>query len=919
MPGHAGPKHLLGRRREQQMLAGLLGGAREGHSGVLVIRGEAGIGKTALVTELVDQATDFRVIHTSGAESEMEFTYAGVHQLCAPLVELRSRLPTPQRNALEVALGLSEGDAPDGFLVRLAVLTLLGEAGADRPTICVIDDTQWVDRASRQTLAFVARRMLADPVVMLFCVRDSGDDDDLAGLPELALHGLEEADARALLAAMLPGKLNERTQEIIISESRGNPLALLELHRALTPAELAGGYGLAKAKSTASRIERTFGRRLHDLPTQTRTLLLLAAAESSGESSWLWAAADHLDICADAAAPAEAAGLITIDGSVRFRHPLVRSAIYANASLSERRQAHGALAQAISGQATEDHRAWHLAHASAGPDEQIAEGLVLAAERARARGGVAAAAAFLSHAVDLTPEPDRRAKRAFTAAQTAFDAGDPNTAGKLLTLANGLGTDEFLSARVDLLRAKLAFAARRGRDAPALLIAAAKRLRSLDPLLARETYLEALLASIIVGRLSTGPDNSAPMVAREARDAPPAPASPRAIDLLLDGLIVRLIEGHVAAAPLLKRAMDEYLLEEAAGSAVARWHDITSRVSLDLFDQDTYASLTARQLESIRATGALTLLPIALSTYAGLCVTSGRFSQVAEVLEEADLITTATGAPMQRLINPYLAAYRGQEHLCREHVRATIEAATSRGEGIAVAVALYSAAILHNGLGQYAEALTAAITAADYDDIGMCGWALVEAVEAASRCGESTVAADAVRQLLERADASGTQTALGIAARSKALVSSPSVAEDEYRRAIAHLERSPVVVHWGRSHLIYGEWLRRNNRRADARTELRTAYDMFVQIGADGFAERARRELRATGESVLRQPKGAAAGLTTQESYITRLAREGYTNSEIAAQLFISPRTVEWHLGKIFAKLGVTSRRELRKLALELP
>ena len=301
---------------------------------------------------------------------------------------------------------------------------------------------------------------------------------------------------------MLPGKLNERTQEIIISESRGNPLALLELHRALTPAELAGGYGLAKAKSTASRIERTFrARRLHDLPTQTRTLLLLAAAESSGESSWLWAAADHLDICADAAAPAEAAGLITIDGSVRFRHPLVRSAIYANASLSERRQAHGALAQAISGQATEDHRAWHLAHASAGPDEQIAEGLVLAAERARARGGVAAAAAFLSHAVDLTPEPDRRAKRAFTAAQTAFDAGDPNTAGKLLTLANGLGTDEFLSARVDLLRAKLAFAARRGRDAPALLIAAAKRLRSLDPLLARETYLEALLASIIVGRL----------------------------------------------------------------------------------------------------------------------------------------------------------------------------------------------------------------------------------------------------------------------------------------------------------------------------------------------------------------------------------------------------------------------------------
>jgi DNA-binding CsgD family transcriptional regulator/tetratricopeptide (TPR) repeat protein len=897
------------------VLSGLLQGAREGRSGVLVLGGEAGIGKTALLIDMVAGAADLRVLQVSGAESEMELAYASVQHLCAPLLDHVDRLPKPQRLALRVAWGMQEGDAPDRFLVGLAVLNLLGGAGAERPTVCAVDDAQWVDTASLQTLAFVARRIEADPVVMVFASREPETAQELVGLPGLSLTGLGDEDARALLATMVPGRLDDRMRENFLAEVGGNPLALAELHGALTPEEMAGGYGLATARSLATRIERTFGRRLRDLPSQTRTLLLLAAAEPSGRLPWLWAAAESLGIGVDAAAPAESAGLITIDTRPRFRHPLVRSAIYRDASLAERRQAHGALVGAISGPGTEEHRAWHRAHATGVPDELVARELVQASERARARGGVAAAAAFLGLAVELTPEPNLRAQRALDAAQLKIDAGAPDAATELLSVLGDVTEDEFLTARGDLLRARLAFAVKRGSDAPPLLLAAAIRLGPLDAALSRDTYLAAMMASIAVGRLSAGELSSTADVATAARLAPPAPGPTTSVDRLLDGLIVRLSGDHIRAAPLLKAAIRAYLSEEEAGMADPRWLDITNRVLLDLFDQDTYNALAARNVERLRAAGALTLLPLAVTTLAGVHVADGKFSEAAADLEEAEVINTAIGTPHQRYIEPYLSAYRGQEQLTRELVKASIDGAAQRGEGYAISVALYSAAVLHNGLGQYREALAACEWAVQHDDLGMYGYLLGEMVEAATRCGEKQVAATSLRLLVERTTASGTETALGLEARSAALVDESPAADAEYQQAIAHLERSPVVVFRPRAHLVYGEWLRRTNRPADARTHLRVAHEMFTRMGADGFAERTRRELEATGEVVRPHQKGPGAGLTTQEAQITRLAGEGYTNSEIGGQLFLSSRTVEWHLSKIFAKLGIRSRRELRSVS----
>lgn len=908
------PSHraLLGRRDEQQQLADLCDRARGGHSGILVIRGEAGIGKTALLSDVLSRAADLRTIAISGAQSEMELAYAGVQQVCAPLLDRIDRLPDPQKNALRVALGLREGSAPDRYLVSLAVLTLLADASAERATVCVVDDAQWVDRATLQTLAFVARRLMADPVVVIFAAREPDSGHELAGLPELALRGLSDLDARALLTAVMPGRLDDHMRQNILAEANGNPLALLELHRALAPAELAGGYGLATARPLASRIEATFDQRLRQLPPQTQTLLLLAAAEPTGEPGWLWSAAAQLEISREASIPAEEGGLVTVDTRLRFRHPLVRSAVYRNASALARRQAHAALADVIAGPAADEHRAWHRAHSASAPDETVAVELVESAERARRRGGAAAAAAFLAYAVELTPDPARRAVRALDAALAKLDAGDPEAAARLLTAVAGT-EDELLGARVDLVRAKIAFAAQRGRDAPPLLLAAAERLRPLDPALARQTYLEALTAAMIVGRLCVEERTSAAAIATAAQQAPPPAGPPTASDLFLDGVVVRLTKGHAAAAPLLRRAIDQYLKEDQAGIANPRLHDITLRVLLDVFEQDTYSSLNVRQLELLRAAGELTVLPAALTTTAGACVTSGDFAQAEDLLEQSAAISAATGAPPHRSIQTYLAACRGQERLGKELARSTIQDATARGEGSEIAVVLFALAILNNGLAQYDEALAACTSALEYDDVGMYGHLLNEMVEAAARSGETRTAETAAAQMIKRAEATATATALAYSARAKALTTPGPAAEHEYRVAIAELELSPLKVMNARTRLIFGEWLRRANRRAEARDELRVAHEMFLDMGADGFAERSRRELRAAGETTQKRRQRPAVELTTQESYIARLAGDGYTNSEIAGHLFISPRTVEWHLGNIYGKLGVTSRRELRR------
>jgi DNA-binding CsgD family transcriptional regulator len=901
---------LRGRRRERAALDRLLDTARAGHSAVLVVRGEPGIGKTALLEYAASRAAGFRVVRAGGVESEMELPFAGLHQLCGPMLGRLEQLPGPQRDALRVAFGLAEGDAPDRFLVGLAVLSLLADVAEDQPLFCLVDDAQWLDQSSLQSLAFAARRLLADPVALVFAVREPGDERELAGLPGLTVTGLGDLDARVLLASAARGRLDAQVADRIVAETRGNPLALLQLPRGLGPADLAGGFWLPDTWPLASRIERSFQRQFQSLPRETQRLLLTAAAEPAGDVALLWRAARRQQIPAGAVAPAEAAGLVELAARVRFRHPLARSAIYQTASADDRRAAHRALAAATDPDADPDRRAWHRAHAAPQPDEAVAGELERSAGRAQARGGAAAAAAFLQRAVELTPDPARRAARALAAAQAKFDAGAPDAAYKLLAAAEIGPLDDLQRASLERLRAQLAFSLTRGSDAPPLLLDAARRLAPLNAALARETYLEAAGAAIFAGRLGGSPRLRD--AAQAARAGPPAPQPPRPIDLLLDGLATRFTEGYIAGIAPLRQALHAFRRGDGRSEDNTRWLWLACRVAPDLWDDETWYELATRQVRLARDAGALNILPIALTYRAGVCVHSGEFAAAAALIDEADAITQATGTAHLGYTSLVLAAWCGQEAHALELIDASIQDATARGEGRAITLAEYTTAVLHNGLGHYQAAFAAAHRACEHDDLGLFGWALIELVEAGTRIGEPGAAAAALETLAERTRASGTEWALGIEARSRALLSDGQAADALYREAIGRLGRSRIAVHLARAHLLYGEWLRRENRRLDAREPLRAAYEMFSRIGAGGFAERARRELVATGETVRKRTVETLTELTGQEAQIARLARDGQTNQKIAAQLFISPRTVEWHLGNVFTKFGITSRKDLR-------
>jgi len=898
---------LRGRGNHCLALDGLLADVRAGRSRALVVRGEAGIGKTALLGYAADAAADFRVAHAEGVESEMELPFAALHQLCGRMVDRSSSLPGPQRDALGVAFGLRSGSAPDRFLVGLAVLTLLSEIAADQPLLCLIDDAQWLDQTSAQVLAFVARRLDTESVAMMFGTRDPGWAPGLTRLPELTLQGLSDADARTLLASVIPGRLDERVRDRMVAETGGNPLALLELPRGVTAADLAGGFGIAGALTLTGRIEQSFQRRIAPLPEMTRHLLLLAAAEPVGDPSLLWRAARHLGISADAAGPAEADGLLTVAARVTFRHPLVRSAIYQAAPADDRRRAHHALAQAINPGTDPDRRAWHRAQAAAEPDEEIAAELERSASRAQARGGLTAAAAFLERAAALTPAPPTRAGRALAAAQAQYDAGMPDAAVEQLTLAETGPLTELQRARLERLHAQIAFTRQRGSDAPSLLLQAARRLGPRDAALARETYLEALWAAIRTGRSGSG--DKAREVAEAVQDAPPAADPPRAVDLLLDGLAARSAKGYSAGVPILQRALTA--LRAGNGGDDTRWLWLGCHTAMDLWDDEACRTLAARHVQQARQAGALTMLPFALNYVAAHHIFAGEFTTAAALLEEADAITAATGNVRMADFSLLLAGWRGQ---ASGQFDAAIQDAATRGEGLAMASAEFATAVLHNGLGHYQAALVAAQQACEHDELGFGVWVLPELIEAAARSGGNEVAAAALHQLSERTSLSGSQWAHGIEARSRALTNGGQAAESLYQEAISHLGQSRMTVHLARAHLIYGEWLRRQNRRADAREQLRTAHQMLAAMGADGFAERAARELRATGERVRNRTTGSPVQLTARETQIARLARDGQSNREIAAQLFISPHTVEYHLHKIFAKLAISSRNQLHNV-----
>ena len=908
---------LLGRRSESAALDRLLDGTRAGRSAVLVLRGEPGIGKTVLLHYAAGRATGFRVARAGGIESEMELPFAGLHQLCVPMLDRLERLPDPQRDALRVAFGLAEGTAPDRFLVGLAVLSLLADVAAEQPLACLVDDVQWLDRSSVQCLAFAARRLLAEPVALIFAVRGPGDARELAGLPELTLGGLPDPDAHALLAKAVHGRLDPQVRDRIVAETHGNPLALLQLPRVLGPAELAGGFWLPGTQSLVSRIEHSFYWQFRALPHATQRLLLTAAAEPTGDVTLLWRAAELQEIPAGAAAPAEAAGLLELGVRVQFRHPLVRSAVYQAASAGDRRAAHRALAEATDPEVDPDRRAWHRARAATRPDEAVAAELERSAGRAQARGGAAAAAAFLQRSAELTPGPARRATRALAAAQAKFDAGAADRAYRLLATAEAGPLDDLQRAGLERLRARLAFSLIRGGDAPALLLSAARRLAPLDAALARDTYLEAAGAAIFAGRLGGG--SGLREAAEAARAAPPAPRPPRGVDLLLDGVATRFTEGYAAGVDPLRRALRSYWQEPVLREEDMpwRWLWLECPVTLEplapeLWDDEAWHYLADRAVGLARDAGALAVLPIALSYRACVHVHAGEFGAASALIEEAKAIAAAAGSAPLRSASLVLLAFQGRESHALEVIEADIEDATERGEGRALGLAQYATAVLYNGLGRYEVALAAAQRACQYEDPGFFGWALTELIEAAARSGRHETAAEAFEALAERTRASGTEWARGIEARSRALLSEGQVADVLYQEAIGRLGRSRVAVHLARARLLYGEWLRRENRRQDAREPLRAAYDMFGRFGADGLAERARRELVATGETARKRTVENYAELTVQEAQIARLARDGHSNQEIAVELFISPRTVEWHLGNVFSKLGITSRKDLR-------
>jgi DNA-binding CsgD family transcriptional regulator len=902
---------------ERETLENLLNDARHGRSGVLVVRGEPGVGKSALLRTVTEGASGFRIAQVAGVESEMELPFAGLHQLCAPMLDRLATLPDPQQRALKVALGLASGDAPDRFLVALGALTLLSEVAEEQPLLCFVDDVQWLDDASLQVLGFVARRLLAEPVAILFATRDTSSDGVLSDLPALSLEGLDDEAARELLASVVPGRLDERVRDRIVAETRGNPLALLELPRGLSAAQLAGGFGLPELVPLSGRIEQTFLGRLEELPHESRMLLLVAAAEPVGEPALMWRAATHLAIPGTAVEPAARAGLLDVGAQVRFRHPLVRSTVYRSASDSDRRRAHGALAEVTDGEVDPDRRAWHRAQAAESADEEVANELEQSADRAQARGGLAAAAAFLGRAADLTVDPARRARRMLAAAQVSLQAGAFEPALGMLGAAEAGPLDEFGQARADLLHAELAFAQNRGSDGPVLLLRAAKKFESLDPRLSRETYLDAWSAALFAGELaSTG---SLIEVSEAVSTAPERGQTPRPSDLLLDGFATVFTDGHSAATPLLQRAVDCFAGPEVSAEEVLRWGWLATVAAVYVWDYENCLAVATRGVEVARESGALEVLAVADNIMSQAVTFSGDYARAALLIAEADAVKEATGT----LVGPYgalvLAGYRGVEAEARELIDTTISEATAGGQGTAVQFAHYANALVMNANGRYEEALASATRASDdTPELVVSRWALTELIEAASRTKSSGAADRALARLVAHADGSDTDWALGTVARGRALLSEGKEAERLYREAIDRFGRTRLRPELARSRLLYGEWLRRENRRVDAREQLRSAHEAFLSMDAAGFAERARSELVTTGEKVRKRSVETRDELTAQEAQIARLAAQGHTNPEIAAQLFLSPRTIEWHLRKVFTKLDISSRRQLRSALPEI-
>jgi DNA-binding CsgD family transcriptional regulator len=907
---------LLGRVEERQRLDELLRMARAGHGGALVLRGEAGIGKSALLDDLAISSHDCRICRAVGVESEMELAYAGLQQLCGPMMNLLVDLPVPRRDAVEKVFGLSTGSPPDRFLVGLAVLELVAMAAQRQPVVWIIDDAQWLDRSSLQTIGFVSRRLLAERILIAIASRDTGEDEELAGLPDLHLAGLSAEDAGTLFDSVVTGPTDPAVRDRIIAETRGNPLALLELPRAWTTAEAVEGLPESEAVPLTGHLDLAFAKRLGDLPPDTQTLLALAAADPTGDTALLWSAAQELGLDWSAAAPAERAGLIEFAPHVRFRHPLVRAAAYRAAPLRKRLDVHRALADVTDPIRDGDRRAWHRASSTVTHDEDIAVELEHAAGQAKARGGLLAAASLLERAALLTPDGARRSDRTLAAARAKRDAGALEAALRLLPSVESGPPSELRGALAEQLRGRIAFDQRRGTEAAELLLSAAQRLERFDPRLARETHLEALTAAV----WASGPDSGDVIhqAAKAALAAPRGDDSPRTSDLLLDSVALRVTEGYEAAAPAMRLAVAAVRDHEIGGADVdsLAWlaeNRFAGIVAIEVWDYEAGLAFAGRQVSVAREAGALVQLQFALNFLANNLLLTGDTRTAATLIEEERLLSSMTRVPVIGYSIMLLAAMRGDAVNAIPMIESTIENATESGQGRIVAMSQYVSAVLYNGLGRYAEALGCARKVVEGDVLGYQTLAAAELAEAASREGDTDLLADVAGWVRARADATPTEGALGIAARIEALDADDADADRLYRESIEHLGNTSLRVEAARSRLLYGEWLRRRGCKAEARDQLAAAHRSLTEMGIEGFADRARRELTATtGRRTRRFIDVPSVELTSQETLIAELAQQGLSNREIGGRLFLSPRTVEWHLRNIFGKVGVSSRRQLR-------
>jgi DNA-binding CsgD family transcriptional regulator len=896
---------LRGRAKECALLDEMLATIRHGESRALVLKGEAGIGKTALLDYAVDSAPNMRLLRATGVESDMELAFAFLHQLCSPLLEHQNRLPSPQRNALATAFGLSEGPPPDRFMVGLAFLSLLSEATDQRPILCVVDDAQWLDQVSAKTLAFVARRLLAEPVGLLFATRDVSPELD--DLPEIEIRGLDEGDARALLSSAVTFGIDDRVRDRIVAETRGNPLALLELPRGLTVTQLAGGFGVLDSDTMPTRLRESFQRRIDELPDAARLFLLIAAAEPVGDQLVVWRAADRLGIDS-AEVDSNTEGLLTIDESVRFRHPLVRSAVYRSAPSDVRRSVHLALAEATDQRADPDRRAWHLAAAAPRPNEQVALELELSAGRAQARGGVAAAAAFLGRAVALTEDPARRTERALNAAAASLHAGAFDTALALLTTLEGAQLDESQRGRADMLRGHIGWASGLGSQAPPLLLSAGRRLEPFDTELARQTYMTAWFAAMQAGLPA---QDVMRQICEAIRALPRTDDPPHPHQTLLEGLAQLTTEGFSTGAPTLRTATQA--LPNVRDEDLLRWGMAATIATAVLWDVDALLATTSRLVRLVREAGALGELPLNLYSLGVATAWIGDLRGTAALAAESDSVSTATRSHFPPFLQLRLLSLQGRETECSTLIAQVIRQSEGDAQGDITTPAHWAGAVMYNGLARYDDAVSAARQATSNTlNPALPTWVLPELVEAAARSGHADLAHDALRRLIETTQPCGTDFALGIEARSRAILSDEAHAEHAYREAIGRLSGTRLRPEVGRAHLLFGEWLRREGRRLEARAELRSAHETFCEIGMEAFADRSRRELIATGEKVRKRRPETRGELTPQEQQIAMLARDGFSNGEIGAHLFISVRTVEWHMGKVFLKLGISSRRELR-------